>query len=254
LRSTCSNRTSIFNKINDKIYDKYVFKFVDGIITISESLVNHIQQKAPKKKYIKIPPLVNFDNYNSKSTNKKENYFLFCGSLAYIDVVEFIIKSYNCIDILHNYKLYLVVNGNTEILSQLTENIILNKFDNKIKIYSGLAYNELVDLYINSDALLIPLRETPQDTSRFPQKIAEYCASRKPIITTNIGEIKFYFDNSSAILAEKYDTNEFAVKMKYVIENDEQCRIIAENAFNLGLKYFDYRSYIKQFDVFLRNQ
>ena len=72
-------------------------------------------------------------------------------------------------------------------------------------------------MYKNATAHLIPLSNSIQDTARFPNKISEYLASAKPIITTDVGEIKHYFkdmDNFDEILDSliediylTYDTN-----------------------------------------------
>ena len=53
-------------------------------------------------------------------------------------------------------------------------------------------YNE----FFNSEALLIPLRNTIQDIARFPNKLSEYVGVSGLIITTDVGEIKDYFINN----------------------------------------------------------
>lgn len=252
LRSTCSNRKGVFNNFNDNAFDKYAIKYVDGIITISDNLISHIQRNAPKVKYIKVPPLVDFDIFKVERSQSPKDYFLFCGSLAYVEVVEFIIESYKRIKVPHNTQLYLVVNGPAAILEKIKTKLSEEQLDARVKVFNGLSYTELVKLYVNAKALLIPLRDSPQDISRFPQKVAEYCAASRPIISTNLGEMRNYFDASSAVLVEKYDVDEFAGKMQFVIENGERCEAIALNGYATGKKHFDYRSYARVFNDFLK--
>ncbi|NJK98319.1 MAG: glycosyltransferase family 4 protein [Chloroflexia bacterium] len=112
----------------------------------------------------------------------------------------------------------------------------------------------MVNKYRNACALLIPLRDTLQDNARFPQKIAEYCAAKRPIISTRIGEVAYYFDDNSAILAERYNINDFSEKLVYVIQNPEKCEQIAINSYEIGKKYFDYKSYALPLKEFMFHQ
>ena len=73
-------------------------------------------------------------------------------------------------------------------------------------MFSNLTNRALNDLYKNAIALLIPLRPTLQDEARFPHKIGEYLASGNPVISTNYGEVKHYFqDGHDMLIASRYD-------------------------------------------------
>src|SRR5690606_14287814 len=109
-----------------------------------------------------------------------------------------------------------------------------------IKVFSKLPYSELVALYLNAKAVLIPLRNNLQDIARFPHKTGEYCASGRPIVATNIGEFKNYFtDEVNALLAEDYDVDMYAEKLRFVIENPEKAEEIGRKAYETGKREFD---------------
>ena len=83
-----------------------------------------------------------------------------------------------------------------------------------IVLKSNIAYQDLLSLYKRADVLLIPLRDTIQDNARFPHKIGEYTASKRPILSTNSGELKYYFkDGVSALLTEEYSENAYVEKL-----------------------------------------
>ena len=114
----------------------------------------------------------------------------------------------------------------------------------KTKVFSNIPFSELVDLYVNASALLIPLRSTKQDAARFPHKIAEYTATGNPIITTNYGEVNYYFkDGENALVADSYNTSDFAEKMNFVIENPEQAKQIGQKGKELGMNEFSHIKY-----------
>lgn len=252
MRSKVDTRKKWYHKINDFLFDNYIFTFVNGVVLISEELKKHLNKRYPNKPSIKIPPLVNFSEFNAKRL-PKEDYFLFCGSLEYLDIIKFIIRSFLKIAFPHSCKLYLVVNGDRYLLSKLVSHISELGLEGKVRLLSGLSKQDLYFNYINSKALLIPIRNTAQDKARFPQKIAEYTASKRPIITCNNGEIKNYFDESSAFISENYDIKEYAQQMQKAIENPSLCDQIGRNGFEIGKHHFDYHNYSVPFDKFLQN-
>jgi glycosyltransferase involved in cell wall biosynthesis len=167
-------------------------------------------------------------------------YFIFCGAAVYIEVIKFIIDAF---DILteNEYLLYLVVNGNArqkEMVKKIIEN---SRRKESIKMYSELAYPDLIDLYVNAKGLLIPLRPTLQDNARFPHKIGEYVSSGNPMITTGFGEINQYFtDGLNALISDKYDRYSFAQKMQFVIDHPIKAREIGKSGKMIALNYFDH--------------
>jgi glycosyltransferase involved in cell wall biosynthesis len=121
-----------------------------------------------------------------------------------------------------------------------------------IKLLSKLPEKELFTYYKNAMALLIPLRPTFQDIARFPHKTGEYMASGNPVISTNYGEIKFYFrDNKDMLLADSYDVKLFADKMKFAIDNQEAIKQIGATGKIIASFLFDYKCKAKEIDNFL---
>ena len=131
------------------------------------------------------------------------------------------------------------------------KNIVFNEIEKSprkafIKTFSDLPYSELINYYLNAKALLIPLRDTLQDIARFPHKIAEYTASKKPIITTNIGEIPVYFiDGANALVIQDFNIDAYSQKMQYVIDYPDESIKIGIKGWETGKKYFNYNSYGK---------
>jgi glycosyltransferase involved in cell wall biosynthesis len=99
---------------------------------------------------------------------------------------------------------------------------------------------------------LIPLRPIVQDIARFPHKIGEYLASGNPVISTNYGEVKYYFkDNENMLIADTYDINLFAEKMQYALDNIEAVKTVGNNGKYMALKNFNYKEYANKLDGFM---
>jgi glycosyltransferase involved in cell wall biosynthesis len=208
---------------------------------------------SPSKKYLKIPGLTDFERYNNIPKVSDEKYFLFCGAAGYIEIICFIIESFNKINDESIY-LYLVINGDHYDRLKVEKYIDENIKKTKIKMFSRLSEKELFTYYKNAIALLIPLRPTLQDTARFPHKTGEYLASENPVISTNYGEIKYYFkDGVNMLLAENYDINLFAEKMQFVIDNSQIAQQIGVEGKKVAAKLFDYNCKAIEIDNFLNS-
>jgi glycosyltransferase involved in cell wall biosynthesis len=237
--------------INDKLYDNYAPKLIDISFPISEFIINHLKKVAPQKKYYKVPIMAEFEKYDGTQVMQEPFYFLFSGAAAYTEILQFIINSFNTLENYDVY-LYLAIKGNDEELNKILEYIDKNPQREKIKVFSTLNEKQLYNYYKNAKALLIPLRPTIQDAARFPHKIGEYLASGNPVISTNYGEIKHYFkDRDTMLIAEAYDTKEFADKMNYVVKNREEAENIGRNGKEFAFKNFKYELFGKRITDFL---
>jgi glycosyltransferase involved in cell wall biosynthesis len=228
-----------FIRLDNYLYDNQSFNYVNKVLCISDFLMKHTAEKAPNKPILKIPAMVDFSKF---TTDKKieENYLLYCGHAAYWEVLFFILDSYEKINN-KDYCLYLVSHGSPEDMARVKNRIAQSPKKDQVKIFSKLPYADLVALYLSAKALLIPLRNTPQDIARFPHKTGEYCASAKTIVSTNIGELKNYFkDKENALLAENYDVAEYSESLSFVIDEPEKCIEIGRKAHEVGKREFDH--------------
>ncbi|MCB0668268.1 MAG: glycosyltransferase [Saprospiraceae bacterium] len=238
--SAISTRTKTKDRINDFLVDRFGICCADAIMPISEFLKNHVRQICKNKPQIKIPIVGDFQTSVNLS-NAYSNYFLYCGSASYLELIDFIICSFELIkgpDVF----LYLVVSGDKPDMDSFARRLKRSNAQDQIKIFSGIPYSELLEKYRNAKGLLIPLRNTIQDIARFPHKIGEYLASGVPIVTTKFGEISHYFtDGKNAIISEKYDVREYATKMQYVLDHPREAEEIGLRGKKMGKELFDYR-------------
>lgn len=249
LRSSFKNR-SFFYRLNSKILDKQIVLLYDNFISISTRITDHIVRLKPTANVLLIPPICDFRAIDAIEPEVSENkYFVFCGAIAYEEVILFIINSFLKLEAQNKTQLHLVINGkvNNETISNLIEN---NK--ETILLFSNLDYEKLISKYKGSLAQLIPLRNTIQDSARFPQKICEYLASKRPIVTTNFGEIPHYFtDNLNAIVANDYDIDTYSHKLEWIINNQDKLTSISENSYLTGLDFFDINCYTTKLKNFI---
>jgi len=251
------NRNKKNLKDLDKSFDYEFHKYTDKVIVISDFLENHVKNIAPAKPIIKIPPTIDFSYFDSITNKIKGNpFFLFCGSANYEDIIMYIIKAFiksNAIP--NNYELKLIINGSPNQLDQLDQYIKKIKLEKNIEIMSGLSYFDLVSYYKSAKALLIPIGSSIQDQARFPFKICEYTASKRPIITSNSGAVMEFFEhNVNAYIAKTDIIEDFAANLNSVIEKPKYADEIGLNGYKLGKKIFNFQTYSKNLNLFITNE
>lgn len=255
--SSIPGRNSFFTRINDKLIDQYIGFFCDGIIPISDFLVKQIQATYPNKPFLKLPANADFLQIDFISPLKSGAYLMYCGTIYYEEVIEFIILLF--VRLKENKKytgtLLLIISGehekNWEKLKFFMKTV---SFEKDITIKSNVVYSELLMQYKGADILIIPMRNTIQDIARFPHKIGEYTATKRPILSTNLGELKVYFkDGISAILADNYSLESYYNRLITAISLNQSFDKIGLEGYKIGLDNFDYRSQGKKLKMFIDN-
>jgi hypothetical protein len=113
-RSSIPERDSFFTRINDKLFDRYCSRFCDGVIAISEFLKNEIYKKNPELPVLKIPAVCNFEDFETvKPASFDFSYYLYCGTVYYVPVVEFVLSFFEKVkdEQIYNGKIIFIIGG-----------------------------------------------------------------------------------------------------------------------------------------------
>lgn len=100
---------------------------------------------------------------------------------------------------------------------------------------------------------MIPLRNCIEDIARFANKVCEYTAARGLIITTNNGEMQYFFKNGeNAIVADECSVQSIASQLDEVEGGIYNIDAIRENCYNTGLNNFSIEAYKNKLYQFLK--
>jgi len=251
--------SSIQKRINAFLFDKYAVKLSKGTIAISEFIISNLKHYSHNYKFIFIPALTDIEKIDAiQGTNQFSfPYVLYCGGLGYAEVIATIIDGFE-----EYYKRYgnmnihlvLILHGKNEQFRALMDIILQTLSSKNVHLLNNLPFRDLIRHYKNASALLIPMRDTLQDKARYPQKIAEYAACKRPIISNAVGQIGFDFKHKSDIyFMPSYTSADLAKAIKEVIEDKKIAFTITENARLKAETYFDYKLYSLPLHNFLKN-
>ena len=247
-RSSIADRKDALTILNDRMFDRYSFFFCDGVIAISDFLRDHVASRSGRTPVIKVPAINDFDTAIDTPAKEKEPYLMYCGTIDYLEVIEFILDIFSALKKRGDYggRLLLIISGsNPGNRERLRSHLAQMPFADSVDIKSSIKYEELLSFYGGADLLMIPLRDSIQDRARFPHKIGEYTASKRPILSTNVGEMSIYFkDGVSAILANEYSIEAYVKTLSgYLTSGD--LSDIGINGYQVGIAHFHYACYAK---------
>lgn len=242
---------SIFHKIDAWLKDHFVIHFFDAYLPISHFLFEECNKASKRKKKLIVPILADYANEPVKYTIKSQ--FSYCCGVWYImrntlllDAMDMLVQDYK------NAEMMLVLSGNEKDIALFRDSIKKRPCATNIKIRTKVPFNELNEIYSSSMGLIIPLDpNSVADIARFSQKVAEYIATGRPIITNPVGEIPYYFKNGSSAYFAEYSAEGFYNAMKMVMDDKNKSDEIGYNGFIVGRDNFDYRKNSKKISLLL---
>lgn len=245
--------------LNNKLFDAYCMFLCDGIIVISEYLKAKVINKNSSMKLLKIPAICDFSEFELHEDVGTDLGLMYCGSIFYLPVIYFILELYSKLrdsDVYSGNLVFAIGMGNRDNgdFEQLIDKVNTSQYSKNIQVRANVPFEELISMYLRSELLIVPLRNSIPDIAGFHHKIGEYTAAGKPIISSKFGELQYYFkDGFSAILADDYSVDSYFDKLSEVLKNKESLIPIAAEGHKVGETYLNYKSYAEQLKTFLYN-
>ena len=235
----CLGHNDFLSKIYGWLGDNFVPRFMDAIHPISHYIENHC--KKFNKPIFNIPIL---SDYSIISTLPTDNKFTYCASAGYLLRNPIVLDAFILVKRqMKNVKLTLVLNQIGNMMEEVEKRIEKCGLKDSVEILHSLTQVELFNTFKSSIGLLIPLDPNNfQDKARFSQKIAEYISMQRPIITSEVGEIPYYFENKKNAMIVNYSANSYADAMIYLLTNKDEASAIGKAGFITGRKYFDFQT------------
>jgi glycosyltransferase involved in cell wall biosynthesis len=169
--------------------------------------------------------------------------FLYTSSSAYEDLLEFTLRS---LENINDEDFQLVVTGRyTDSQKHKWDDMVAALHLTGKVVFSGfLSDVELLNLQIKSSALLIPLVNNDRHCARFPQKVLGYMALGKPVVTTEVGEMAYYFkDGDTLIMCSSDRPEDYSKKLMVFFDSPKTAQEIGERGSMAVLKTFDDKTW-----------
>lgn len=229
--------------ISSKGYKKIIYKLSHyiaekmsiGVIVNSTTFLDIFH----KKNYLVFRGNIEYKNLDIRVGDNDKLNVLFSSSIDEIRGVQLLIELFSNTkekDLLNNFCFHITGKGSKKVIEELNKAIQYYNFNGgDAKYYGFVSLDELQILYEKAD-ILLALQKTDGKFSKycFPSKIFEYYQYNKPIITTNISDLKN--DDFFNLEFIEYNVNSLIEKLymlkqeykKYSQKNRENNLILSE--------------------------
>jgi glycosyltransferase involved in cell wall biosynthesis len=201
------NDASLINMTES--YTKWFFEKLDIIKVPTNEYISLLEKRGFDKSKLKIfTRAIDTNLFYYKKREKQESIrFLYAGRVSQDKNLDFLIDVFNKIE-KENCELNIV--GDGPYLNELKEK---NKSNKKIKFLGKVEYNELPDIYNNSDIFLFP-----SITDTFGMVVLEAQSCGLPAIVSDIGGPKeIIIDGETGFIAKANDINSWIEKINQLI-------------------------------------
>jgi glycosyltransferase involved in cell wall biosynthesis len=240
-------------RIGTWILLRHQFPRYDGVIAISQTLVDFAEKHVSKKcTIIKVPILVDmgrFDNYDLNSARVLEDYTLVhAGSLTEKkDGILGVIKAFAISSQRIDKPMKFLCTGNVNSSPHQQEIMHLigqYQLKDKLKFTGYLKEEELKSLLNKASFFIINKYPTMQNKYCFATKLGEYLAMGKVVIATKCGEVvNWLHHKEDAYFVEPYDIEGLANAIVEIITDNKLRTKIEKNARKRCEESFAYENY-----------
>jgi glycosyltransferase involved in cell wall biosynthesis/peptidoglycan/xylan/chitin deacetylase (PgdA/CDA1 family) len=241
---TCSAFTKWLHK-------RSMFRLATGALVISKEIEERVRQRCADANsdllIHRVPAIVDAQLFANVSPNIDDSdqsvpNFIYCGT--WLKDALFLIRAFALVR-LNGYRCRLTIIGfdqSRPVLSYATERGLSRE---DVVVRSCVDRRTLGTYYRSGTALLLPLWDDDRSITRFPNKICEYLASGRPVVSCRIGDLtNFLTDKVNAYLGKPGDERDFADKMIAVLKDPDRAEQIGAAGQKVCLAHLDYRAHV----------
>lgn len=246
---------------NRKYYYKYLLPMFDGIVPISDALLDLSNQYSnPLCTIQKIPILVDFDKFDLPNNSSLSDYpYIFHSGTLYEqkDGILGMIEAFGIATQKLNYKIHFVLTGIYEKSPHSKEiKVLIEKYqlNNVIHFTGYLSNDDLRDKLSKSSLVIINKYTTQQNKYCFSTKLGEYMAAGKPLIITRVGEaMNWLTDHHDCLIVEPGNIRQMSDAIIKIFGDTKFAESLGNEARKTCRNCFDYRNYGKIFKKLFSN-
>jgi glycosyltransferase involved in cell wall biosynthesis len=244
------------------LYRKPIFAMATGVLVISKPIERRVQELSavanPRLSIHLLPSMVDSDRFVAAAQSQEDAmetvpHFLWCG-VGYTGDVLFLIRvlamvnreGYRC-------RLRMICAG---FLDWKPETMLDYAAEqglpcDAVHFLVGLDDLTLASCYKSAAAHLLPMWDDEKSRTRLPNKLAEYLASGRPVITSAVGDLQdFLVDDVNAYIGAPGSERDFADNMISVLQDPDRADRIGAAGQRTCIDRMDYRFQIDSLSKF----
>ncbi len=228
--------------------ERFVYRRADKVIVISEALAKYMQEiGVPQGGIVLLPPAVDTRRFNPSLRNGRfrkslgigddDKIILFSGWLYEFSGVDLVLASLKELrkDVPN---VRLVVCGDGPLLEKLVQMRRELGVQEHVDLLGRRPFEQMPSIIASADVCINPYLPEVRSNFAFPSKIAEYMASGRAVVSTDLPGTKSILGNESG--AVLVPPQQFVQSLRTILADSElakrqgeKCREFCENHFSL---------------------
>jgi len=238
-----------------------------AIVVVSDQLKeNLIKMDIPSRKILVNPNGVDTDLFNLKNKSKEraqirikhdiEGLFVvgFIGTFSYwhgIETIKNIILSFAK----KRSPIHFLLMGSGPLKNEIKEAIGKNNANGYVTFIDSIQHAKVPGYLASCDLFLCPSQLNKDKTMFFgsPTKLFEYMSMEKPIVCSNIGQMKKILTKQSACLVQPQDTAGFVLAIEKIMKKSKKEQAaIGYDLRSCVLKKYSWNKHVQRIKEFVR--
>jgi glycosyltransferase involved in cell wall biosynthesis len=232
------------------------FKRSDGVVVISQSLVNQLAKSTDARRLMLMPVIMDSRDFLPRRPlqTERKNTLFYAGRLNDAkDGVGTLLEAFRLVhEVRPLTRLVLVGEPRTAVVDEYRERARALGILDSTEFKGVVERRAMLDEMRAASVLVTARPDTPQNRANMPTKLLEYLAAGRPVVATAVGNACDLVEHSeTGLLVDSSDAEAIATAVLWVFEHEDEARSMAEAGSDFVLSRFDYRGYVDEFGEFI---
>ncbi len=220
---------------------------IDGILPITLSLNNFFVEEfgVGKEKVCTVNMIVDSSRFENIEIKEKKNTITYCGMISEKkDGISDLLKAFKIVSEQHKDITLTLMGGFENNTTQKNVHNLLQTLaiEDKVVLAGEIQADQMPLLLSEAKILVLSRPQNTQACYGFPTKLGEYLMTTNPVVITDVGDFKRYLkDKEDVIFTQPDNSDDFADKLIWVLDNYEEAKKIGMNGKKVALKNFNYK-------------
>lgn len=247
---------SLWNRFRRWCYEKITMPSFDGFIPISEELTLYARRVAKSVPYVKIPILIDVNQYAGVVAYKHPRPYIFhAGTMterkdAIVSTIMAFAKASKSL----NYSIDFILAGpKSPHYKELQAIIEDGNIQDNIHFIGEITHKEVLSYQKGAALSVLNKNDNPQNRCGFSTKLGDVLLAGVPVITTTVGEANFFLkDQESAYICEPHNIEAIADKIEQVFADNQKRvaiglagKVVAQNNFDCNIQGVRLRNFFE---------
>lgn len=248
---------SLATTLNRTLRMRLIGRFADGVIPISTYLEDYVRRSCGRvPPVLRVPVMVDpamFSPRTGETATQAAREVLYCGGLDHVAEIERAIRAFAAAaSDLDDVRLAVVGGGPAHLKQRAEAAAAAAGVGGRVEFVDRLSRDDLAERMAAAAVLILPRPAGLFSQAGLPNKLGEYLASGRPVVTTAVGDVPLYLDDgSSAFVVEPGDEARFGERIRYALMHPDEATLVGERGREVAAARFDYRAQTARLREFL---